>query len=333
MDFFKLIKEIKLGQIHNLYLFFGDEYFLIRETVDYIKKSFLCNEFDDINYSNIEGKETSLEDLIYSSKTMPLFSNKRLIVVKDFLKLMNTKKEEELFLQFIQGLPDHLCLILVSPKIDKRTKIYKSITKNGEAIEFKTFKGNLLIRWIKQRFSVAGKKIDKEAAAFLASNFDRGLEELNSEINKVITYSGSKQTIEQSDILPIVRTTLENNIFLLMDAICQKDSPKALSILNDIIKEGEAPLWILFMIIRQLRLIYRSFLLLQQGFNFNEIHKTLKVHPYALKKAIEQSNNFNIIKLNKALDLALDTDLKIKRGDMEPKIAVETLVTTISSIL
>lgn len=333
MDFFKLIKKIKSGQIDKLYLFFGNEYFLIRETIIYIKKTLLCNEFNDVNYNNIEGKEAKLEDLLCSAKTMPFFSNKRLIVVNNYLGIINNKKEEDLFLRFIQNLPDHLCLILVSPQIDKRKKIYKSILKNGKVIEFKPFKGNLLIRWIEQRFSLEGKQIDKGAAIFLANNFDKGLEELNSEINKLITYSGGKEFIEQSDILPIVRTKLENNIFLLMDAIGKKNSENALSILNDIIKEGEAPLWILFMIIRQLRLIYRSLMLLQRGINFNEIQKAINVHPYALKKAIEQGNNFNITKINKALNLALDIDLKIKRGSMEPKIAVEILVIIISSIL
>ncbi|HHY13615.1 MAG TPA: DNA polymerase III subunit delta [Thermoanaerobacterales bacterium] len=333
MDFFKLIKEIKDGQIGKLYVFFGNEHFLIKESTQYIRRTLLHDEFKDINYMKLDGKKTRTNELTHNSKTAPLFSDRRLIVIDDFLDMFGPEKEEEEFLKFIRDIPDHLCLILISPKMDKRTRIYKTIAKYGSVVEFKIFKGNLLVKWVKNRFKTQGKKISTKEASFLANIFDKSLEELDSEINKVVTYVGDKEIIEHGDILNIVRSSLENNIFLLMDTIGQKNPFKALSILNDIIKDGEAPIWVLFMLIRQLRLIYRSSHLLKQGLSFGEIQKVLKVHPYALKKAINQGENFNTAKMSEILNLAYETDLKIKRGDVDAKIAMEMLIVTMYSTL
>jgi DNA polymerase-3 subunit delta len=334
MGYVELIKEIKSGNLRNLYLFYGSEEILIREIVNFIRKTLVKKEVDEMNYSLVEGKDEELEDIIALAETMPFFSQKRVVVIRDFLSLIVDRDSEKTFTDFIENLPSHICMILISSTVDKRKKIYKSIEKKGIVTEFQPLKGNALIRWIEERFSHEGKKIDKRTALFLANTFNRNLEELDSEIKKAITYVGDeKEFIKQDDILPILRKTLENNVFLLIDALGQKDFRRAISILNDMLKEGESSIWILFMIMRQIRLIYRCLILLQNGLSFKDIQETLKEHPFVLKKAITQGNNFSLKQLDHALNFALETDVEIKKGVIEPKLAIEILLLKVSAVL
>ena len=67
-------------ELKSLYLFYGDERYLIEETVKKIKKSF-DNLQKGINY--IEISENNIIDIISNLETPPFGFDKKLIIVKN----------------------------------------------------------------------------------------------------------------------------------------------------------------------------------------------------------------------------------------------------------
>ena len=83
---------------------------------------------------------------------------------------------------------------------------------------------------------------------------------------------------------------------------------------------------ILYMIIRQFRLIYQSSLLKEAGFSANDIPKMMSEKPFSVNKALSQSSYFNMIKLSKAYEYLAEIDVKIKRGQLDQRLALELLI-------
>ena len=63
MNYKDIINDIKNRNIKNTYLFYGKEYYLIENAIKVIKST-LNDGMIDFNLDNIDGKETSLDDLI-----------------------------------------------------------------------------------------------------------------------------------------------------------------------------------------------------------------------------------------------------------------------------
>jgi DNA polymerase-3 subunit delta len=82
---------------------------------------------------------------------------------------------------------------------------------------------------------------------------------------------------------------------------------------------GEPRVKILFMIIRQYRLILRAKLLNDSGYSISTIIKKTGWHPYVAKKVLKQSKYFSekelIYILNKLLEI--DIELKTSAGTSE----------------
>lgn len=65
----------------NVYLFYGEENYKKRLYRDQLKK--LVTAGNDMNYSYFEGNSINFNAVYDSTVTMPFFSDKRLVVVKN----------------------------------------------------------------------------------------------------------------------------------------------------------------------------------------------------------------------------------------------------------
>ena len=63
--------------IKNAYLFYGKEYYLIENAIKVIKST-LNDGMIDFNLDNIDGKETSLDELISSVETLPFMDDRKI---------------------------------------------------------------------------------------------------------------------------------------------------------------------------------------------------------------------------------------------------------------
>ena len=95
MTFEELEKNLKTGKLKSLYLLYGEEQYLLEQSIKKIKKNFgeLVN---GINYIQID--EKNVNNLISDIETPAFGYSKKLIIVKNsglFKKETRTKKKEE----------------------------------------------------------------------------------------------------------------------------------------------------------------------------------------------------------------------------------------------
>ena len=124
----------------------------------------------------------------------------------------------------------------------------------------------------------------------------------------------------------LVARQLEDNVFLLTDALAKRKIEEAYLIYEDLMIQNEEPLKLLVLIANQFRLMAQVVKLSQQGYREADIAKLLNVHPYRVKLIHGQSHRFNPDVLKQYLLQLADLDYKIKTGGINKELALEMFI-------
>ncbi len=334
MSFDILKKELKENKLQNVYLFYGQEDYLIKYYMNTIANLIVNEETKDLNYIYLEGKKDT-ETLIENCETMPIFSDKKLVIARNsgFFKSKkgvsegsDKKSENNKLADYIDNIPPYTCLIFVEQEVDKRIKLVNTIKKKGLVVEFDYQKPADLVKWVAKVFKSHKKTIDSIAASYIVENSEYSMVELLNEIDKIVNFIGDKQQISIDDVQSVCTKTIKSRIFDLTDAVAEGNISKALILLNDMASLKEPMQKIMYMIVRQIRMVYRMKLLKQQGLREDEAAKQLGLTPFVASKVLGLSRNMEIGILEKAMYYSLELDESIKTGKMTDRTAIELLI-------
>ncbi|PYG87416.1 DNA polymerase III delta subunit [Ruminiclostridium sufflavum DSM 19573] len=331
-----LKKQIKENKLQNIYLFHGAEEYLIKYYINAVQSLIVSEENSELNYIFFDGK-TEEAAIIANCETMPIFSDKKLVVIKNsgLFKARKgdndggssgKKAAKDTFSAYLENMPPYTCLIMVETAIDKRLKLVGTIKKYGLIVEFDFQKPADLVKWVTKVFGSYKKSIDRMAASYLVENSDYSMTELLNEIEKVVNFVGQRSEIVIKDIEEVCSKSIKSRIFDLTDAISEGNISKALNFLNDMAALKEPMQKVLFMIIRQIRMLYRIKLMRQKGMREDLVSKQLGLTPYVASKVMNISKSLDISVLEGAMYYSLELDEAIKTGRISDRVAIELLI-------
>lgn len=333
--------QLKDNKLANLYLFYGSEDYLKKYYLESIEKKIIVDEgMKTLNKTVLEGK-VEVQRIIDACETLPVFAEKRIVVVKNsgiFKGKAKSAGEDKKgkpkggdLPEYLQELPEHVCLVFYEDEIDKRIKTVDIIKKRGLIVELPLQKPAELVKWVIKVFASFKKQIDPITASLLVENSEQGMNELLTEMNKLVLYLGERVKVTREDIEKICTKSVKTRIFDLTDAIAEKDKVKALKMLDDMIIMKEPVQKILFMINRQFRHLLQMKVLVSEGMNSDSAASRIGITPYAAGKVVKQARGFSIEDLKNAIKESLEYDLAIKTGKLKDRLAVELLITRLSS--
>lgn len=341
MAYTNLLKDIKDNNVSRVYLLFGIEKYLINKGIESLKDRYFNNSNDkSFNYNYFDGIKEDIDTIINACETLPFMGEKRIVIIKtkesfSGNKSILSKNDEEKLIKYISNIPETTCLVFIAgEKIDKRKKLVKKIKANGKILEFNKLNRSLLLKWIQKILNSNNKKIGGTALerlidslGYLERDSASTLYAVENELKKLCNYTADKSIIEISDIERIMTKPLDSNIFLFVDSIADKNSDLALKMFNQMLINGEPEGRILYMIVRQFRILNKVKIMIDRGYTAFAIAPKISLPQYIVKKYVKQSNSFSDRKLLDILNLAVETEEKIKTGKMASKIAIELLIT------
>jgi len=273
----------------HVYLLHGEEDLLIDQALATLLDRLVPPEERGLNLDVLRPDETTMIDLITRVDTLPFFGRRRVVVVKD-ADAWKPPEQERLAVYLEHGAPP-AALILVATGLDRRRKLYTTIRRIGEVQEFPRMSIRQLPSWIAERAKQAGRQLDLDAVEALIVLVGPGLRQLGLEMEKVFAYAGERARIAREDVEAAVSRLSESTIFMLVDAIGEQRADQALRYLTEILRE-EAPPYVLFMIARQFRLLYRASVLLAKRKPTAALQEALGVPPFVARRIAEQARNF-----------------------------------------
>lgn len=325
------LKSITKNNIAPVYLIHGVNAFMSKKIRDKIVDYTLNEEDKEFNLSLYDLEETSIDQVLEDAETLPFLGDKRVVVAKNaaFLTAEKSKDKVEHDLvklqQYVEQPPSFSTLILLAPyeKLDERKKITKLLKKQAAYIEANEFGEKEMKQWIHNLLSKDGVNMDEDAVTLLIQLVGLNVTLVTNEIEKMVLYVGQGGVITKEVVLKLVAKTLEQNVFTLIDAVIQRKVSTALNMYQDLLRNNEEPIKILSLLATQFRLIYHTKQLSSQGYGQQQIAQTIKVHPFRVKIALQQSRSFEEQQLKEILKDLAEADYEMKTGKMDKALILQ----------
>jgi len=335
------------------YVFYGPDELSRTEALAEMKAQLGDPSIADLNTARLDGESLSIGDLQQACGAIPFLSDRRLVIVTNYLTQLGRRargQSEKAAIDALAGyltrLPDTLQLVFVEyeardedarrrpPVVGKNHPILKLAQQHPECGQAREFalpdRGTELTEWIARRARQKGATIERAAADALGTAAGPDPRLLDSELEKLVTYAGPERpTLTLADVELLVPYTGQANIFTMVDAIGRRDGPAALPMLHKLLDEHTKPeycLSLLGMIVRQFRMLIQVKELDGQGLAPTTIAKRAELNSFVVDKVRLQARNFSMRQLEAIYGQLLATDLAIKTGQMDGMFALDTLV-------
>jgi DNA polymerase-3 subunit delta len=270
------------------------------------------------------------------ARTMPFLSDHRMIVAhidslvsKSGSESKERKEERETavdnLVSYAEDPSPNVVIVLVAEDVDRRLRTFKQLVDHSADIDCKPLKGRAVPRWINERLRKSGYQPTRRAAQLLADSLENDLTLMANELEKIMTYVGDKKEIDVETIKKLAFSSLQTDIFGLVDALAVGDGETACTYIRRFLMLNESFTRLIHMIARQFRLIWQIKLLLDRGLDRQAVRQRLQLHPFVVKKTSGQARNFSYDQLEKALELILETDVGLKSGRWEEQVGLERL--------
>lgn len=325
LTYSELRNKLEKGLIKALYLFQGEEEFLMEEAIDLLKEKVLGFPVSNFNFEKFYAKETKAAEIISSAETIPFLSSRRLLLVRD-ADLFPAAELDALAGYAIKPSPA-TCLILVARKIESKGKsLLEALKANGEIVQFWKLFENEVSKWIQQRARRYDLSISLEATLYLYEKVGNDLRQLDQELIKIQAFLDKEREISLGVLKDLTYSMRQYSVFDLVEYLVQRKLDKTLEILNALLREGEEPLKILALITRQIRLLWQAKLYALERKSLVGLEKELGIPTKYLKSLQEQEKNFSISQLKKATKKLTEIDLALKSSAHTPRILLESLI-------
>lgn len=326
-----------------IYLFYGEETYLLETRVKKIKKEYQ-QLILGINFIQID--DTNVEELIADLETPAFGFDKKLIIAKNtglFKKEKKTTKSDskkkkvddtklplnEKIAKYIQEnleeLKNTVDLVFVEQEVDKNA-LYQTIEKVGEVKEFALLKLPDLIANIK-KIAVAYKvNIDDVTAKYLVECCGTSMQDLINELRKLIEYKGENSNITKQDIDLLCTKQIQAVIFDLTDNLGKKETSKALEVYNGLISNKEPIQKILITLYNHFKKLY----IIKIAEKYNEdVATAMNLKPnqlFLVSKYKTQARYFETQELREVLEALIDLDANYKIGLISLEIGLEAIL-------
>ncbi|MFA9463001.1 MAG: DNA polymerase III subunit delta [Velocimicrobium sp.] len=322
----QIIKEhIKNNQFRPAYLLYGTESYLKKLYQDKLKEAVLSSS-DDINFSCFEGKGIDEAEVVSIAQTLPFFSEKRLLLIRNsgFFKNQNTLTD------FIKDFPDTTVLIFVETEVDKRSRLFKAVKEIGYVSEMNGMDEKNLKLWIASLLQKEKKRITEQTISYFISKSGMDMKNLSNEVEKLVCFAYNREVIVIEDIDAICSTQITGKIFQMIDAIGFHKQTQALTLYYDLLALREKPMSILYLLTRHFNILLQIKELSKKGYAGSVLAKKVAIPPFAVNKYIAQSKNFKHAQLMDVLQNCADTEEQVKSGRLAENMGVEVLIVTYS---
>ncbi|MCY3985578.1 MAG: DNA polymerase III subunit delta [Candidatus Dadabacteria bacterium] len=313
----------KKFDVHPVTLVKSSRHFLIKEFIDEIKGE-MSPDPSKVLFESRHTDETALSEIVQEAKNLPMFHDRKLIVVRGYQSL--GKNDLTLLSEYTAAPATFSVMVLIS---DGSLKSRATPPKGVRVIDLD--KGSTVEQEIKGLAQKLGMTLAPGSAGFIKMMLGEDMNLIRNELEKMSLYSDGKKAIGERELRTFMEKHSTENTFSLSTALSNRDLKTSLRVLRELELNREDPLSILYMIAWRFRQIFKVSQCLKEGLSDESVAKVIKTSRgavYYLKKSVL---NFRENELGRILEILEKTDYGIKNSSGEGYILLEKLLLGICS--
>lgn len=280
----------------------------------------------DITYVHIDAERVNGQDIIEKISSNSLFSTSRVI----FLKRLYRNKERDILIPFLleyleKNISDSI-VIWEDQKVSSATKYVKFFKNQNSLEEYNKLNKVQFHKYAKELCIKYSLPLDTDLIRLLSQYSNYDIERFDNSLKKIKLLE--KEKYSEEDIHQIAANTLEQDIWKLLDQMNMQDG-KPVEVLENLLRQGIDPLYIIPMIARNLRLITLTKHLMESNTSYSQIASVIKIPPFTVKPLVDVSNRYSWDRLKSKYEKLSSLDYNIKIGLIEPKLGLTLFCTAV----
>jgi len=314
---------IREKRADRLYIFHGEEVFLLQHYLGQLRKILIDELTESFNFHKLNNETFSIQDFADAVENLPMMAENTMVWVDEIDLFKMNESDREKMGQILSDIPEYCTVVFTyetTPwKPDKRLKkLWQVIEKNASIVEFAKQDQRELINWVTRHFASHQKRISPDLCAYLIDITGGTMTALAGEISKISAFSGAEE-IGKTDIDAVTEPVMDAVVFQMTDLLGQKNYGPALIKLRQLLKMQQEPLAILGAIGGHFRRLGTARTLLDCGKPASELMRLCGMSDFAARKNMNAAGKFSAAFYAKASQLVLETDyaMKTSLGDSE----------------
>lgn len=244
------------GKWGSVYLFAGQEDFLIEEALTRLMTHWLADDNSNgLNRDRFDAEMHKSSQILDAAQTMPFLSPARVIQI-DQAAEFSAEEQRQLAEGLAQLSPQTRIVFIWGREWkgkDASSPLVQAISAYEPPVIFWPLFPEAARTWLLQRARFYKKTLAPDAAAWLLQESGEGLRQLDQELQKCALFVNERPEIELSDVQSSFGYGKASSPYEWIDAIRRKNAAQCVTILRDLLDEGEEPIRLLALLSRSAR--------------------------------------------------------------------------------
>ena len=199
----------------------------------------------------------------------------------------------------------------------------------GKHFQFGRQKGDNGLESLRSKLKQFGKTLTPGAWHVLEERLGGSMRLMDTALEQLILYSEGS-TINETAVQGLTKEFLRYEPFDLTEALAQKDITEALRIFHFFYDANGDLASIIGLLHWQLKRIWQAKKILVRGGGSDEISRTLRIPPFRLNSFLNQAKRFDLLAVEKLLEMLWRIDWNTKTGVWDEAVAMETFFAGVS---
>ncbi len=320
------VQEAKRGELRSVYVVVGAERHLQVQVLSALRKAALGDDVAGMNEENLVAGEASVEQALGAARTPPMFSKRRLVMVRSAERWESAKGKSadalDRLAAYIKEPMPSTVLILAADKLDKRRGLMKTAQKAGAVVSCESLSKGELPRWIAAAASERGHEMSRSVAELLAELAGPELSAVNDAVERVCLFVGETKQVTEDDVTECVVRVRPTTVWELVGAVGRRDVGAALAALDRVYDPQDRGLRLVGVLAWSTRQLIRFEAAAREGARPDEAAKRAGAPPFKARELSEQIKRISRPELEGFLETLARVDFSLKGGSKRPPRAV-----------
>ena len=298
----------------------GENSFMLQQELRRIVDNFVA-EHTDMALEQFDGEEAEFDRMREALQSLPFLASRKLVVLR---AASANKQFAEAAESLFTELPESTDVIVVEPKLDKRTAYYKLLKKQQTFNEYNELDIPQLARWLSAQAKEQGGALSMSDATYLVERVGANQQLLSNEIRKLMHYD---KTVTRQVIDLLTDKTPQSTIFDLLDAAMSGQHKRALDLYHEQRAMKVEPQQILALLGWQLHVL--ALVKTAGDRDPAEIAKEAKLNPFVVRKTQGVVRRMPLSDLKALIHEVLQLDIRLKSESIDADEALQNLIITL----
>ncbi len=341
-DYRDFYRELRAGRLYRCYVLEGEEEFVKEQALRDLTDAVLSGPMRDMNLTRLTDPDA--DRLIAANETLPLMSEKRLVLVKDSGMLSgkagdyDEETSAEALKAYFAHLPETSVLVFrVRGAADQRKRLFRTLkgcAADGVCaiVTFARMPESDLRKWVVKTCRERQVTISEDMATRMIFRAGSSLNQLKGETEKLCDYLGPGGTADEEALDAVVTRNIEYKVFDLARTVLEGDGARAFRMLAGLMDDGEEPLGLLALLGGQCRQLLRVAALTQAGERESGIAAAVGLPAFVVRQTQALARQYTLENIARMPELCVRTEYEIKSGLRPEEGSLEKVMLEIMSL-